>query len=60
MQSGSKRLRGRYQKELKFVDRNLKQKRNGMKVGYNFVPTLPVAMCDDSNCKPAKQPVKPE
>ena len=42
-------LEGGSQKQLRFLDRSLKRKRNRLKVGYNFLATLPEAVCDDSD-----------
>ena len=39
------------QKQLRFVDRSLKRKRNRLKVGYNFLAALHEAVCDDSDCE---------
>ena len=38
-------------KQLRFVDLRLKRKRNRLKVGYNFLATLPEAICGDSDCE---------
>ena len=43
------------QKQLRFVDRNLKRKRNRLRVGYNFLATLSEADCDDSDSKQLKE-----
>ena len=43
------------QKQLRFVDRSLKRKLNRLKVGYNFLATLPEAVCDDSD---SEQPIE--
>ena len=32
---------------MKFVDRTPKRRRNRLKIGYNFLATLPEAMCDE-------------
>ncbi len=42
------------QKQLRFVDRSLKRKRNRLKVGYNFLVTLSEAVCDDSDSEQLK------
>ncbi len=44
----------RSQKQLRFVDRSLKHKRNSQKVSSNFLATLPKAVCDDSDTEPLK------
>ncbi len=43
------------QKQLRFVDCSLKRKRNRTRVGYNYLATLPEAVCDDSDCKKAEK-----
>ena len=43
------------QKQLRFVDRSLKRKRNRLKVDYNFLATLPEAVCDDSDSEQLKE-----
>ena len=43
------------QKQLRFVDRSLKCKRNRLRVGYNFLATLPKAVCDDSDSEQLKE-----
>ena len=43
------------QKQLRFVDRRLKRKRNRLKVSYNFLATLPEAVCDDSDSEQLKE-----
>ena len=43
------------QRQLRFVDRSLKRKRNLLKVGYNFLATLPEAVCDDSDSEQLKE-----
>ena len=37
------------QKQLRFVDRSVKRNRTRTSVGYNFLATLPEAVCDDSD-----------
>ena len=37
------------QKQVRVVDRSLKGKRNRLTVSYNFLATLPEAVCDDSD-----------
>ena len=43
------------QKQLRFVDRSLKRKRNCLKVNYNLLATLPEAVCDGSDCEQLKE-----
>ena len=43
------------QKQLRFVYRSLKRKRNRLKVGYNFLATLPEAVFDDSDNEQLKE-----
>ena len=38
-------------RQLKFVDLRLKRKRNRLKVAYNFLATLPEAICGNSDCE---------
>ncbi len=38
-------------RQLRFVDLRLKRKRNRLKVGYNFLATLPEAICGNSDCE---------
>ena len=49
------RPRGCQWRQLKFVDLRLKRKRNRLKVGYNFLATLPEATCGDSDCEQASE-----
>ena len=44
------------QRELRFVNRSLKRKRNSLNVGYNFLATLPEAVCGDSDCEQPEEP----
>ena len=39
------------ERQLRFVDLRLKRKRNRLKVGYNFLTTLPEAIGGNSDCK---------
>ncbi len=43
------------QKQLRFIDRSLKHKHNRLKVGLNFLATLPEAVCDDSDNEQLKE-----
>ena len=43
------------QKQLRFVDRSLKRKRNHLKVGYNFLAIFPKAVCDDFDSEQLKE-----
>ena len=37
--------------QMRFVDQTLRRRRNRHKIGYNFLATLPEAVCDESNNK---------
>ena len=43
------------QKQLRFVDRSLKRKRNHLKVNYNFLAILPESVCNDFDSEQLKE-----